>query len=55
MYSLKHMKKPNQIFHYTRCITPKRVDRTHLRVTAPRATQLLLKKYRSGSEPLATP
>ena len=46
----------NQIFHYTRCNTPKRV--TSWRGPSPRhctrATQLLLKKCRSGGEPLAT-
>ena len=46
----------NQIFHYTRCTTPKRV--TSLRGPSPRhcarATQLLSKKCRSGGEPLAT-
>ena len=45
-----------QIFHYTRCIMPKRV--TSLRGPSPRnytrATQLLLKKCCSGGEPLAT-
>ena len=46
----------NEIFHYTRCITPKSVTswlgptRRH----CARATQLLVKKYRSGGEPLAT-
>ena len=48
--------KSNQIFHYTRWITPKRV--TSLRDPSPRhcdqATQLLSKKCRSGGEPLAT-
>ena len=46
----------NQIFHYTCCITPKRV--TSLRGPSPRhcarATQLFLKKCRSGVEPLTT-
>ena len=46
----------NQIFHYTRWITPKRV--TSWRGPSPRhcarATQLLWKKCRSGGEPLAT-
>ena len=46
----------NQIFHYTRCNTPKRV--TSLWGPSPRhcarATQLLSKKCRSGGEPLAT-
>ena len=46
----------NQIFHYTRWITPKRV--TSWRGPSPRhcarATQLLSKKCRSGGEPLAT-
>ena len=46
----------NQIFHYTRCITPKRV--TSLRGPSPRycarATLLLSKKCRSGGKPLAT-
>ena len=45
-----------QIFHYTRCITPKRV--TTWRGPSPRhcarATQLRSKKCRSGGEPLAT-
>ena len=48
--------KSNQIFHYTRWITPKRV--TSLRGPSPhhcaQATQLLSKKCRSGGEPLAT-
>ena len=48
--------KSNQIFHYTRCITPKRV--TSLRGPSlrhcARATQPLSKKCRSGGEPLAT-
>ena len=48
--------KSNQIFHYTRCNTPKRV--TSWRGPSPRhcaqATQLLSKKCRSGGEPLAT-
>ena len=48
--------KSNQIFHYTRCFTPKRV--TSWRGPSPRhcarATQLLSKKCRSGGEPLAT-
>ena len=46
----------NQIFHFTRWITPKRVTRWRgpsLRRCA-RATQLLSKKSRSGGEPLAT-
>ena len=47
--------KSNQIFHYTRCITPKRV--TSLRDPSPRhcnpVIQLLSKKCRSGSKPLA--
>ena len=46
--------KSNQIFHHTRCITPKRV--TSWRGPFPRhcasATQLL-SKCRSGGEPLA--
>ena len=46
----------NQIFHYTRWITPKRV--TSWRGPSPRhwsqATQLLSKKCRNGGEPLAT-
>ena len=46
----------NQIFHYTRCNTPKRV--TSWRGPSPRhcawVTQLLSKKCRSGGEPLAT-
>ena len=44
------------MFHYTRCITPKRV--TSRRGPSPRhcalATQLLSKKCRSGGKPLAT-
>ena len=48
--------KSNQIFHYTRCITSKRV--TSWRDPSPRhcaqATQLCSKKCRSGGEPLAT-
>ena len=46
----------NQIFHYTRCNTPRRV--TSWRGPSPchcaRATQLLSKKCRNGGEPLAT-
>ena len=46
----------NEIFHYTRCVTPKRV--TSLQGPSPRhcarATQLLSKKCCSGGEPLAT-
>ena len=46
----------NQIFHYTRCITLKRV--TSWRGPPPhhcaRATQLHLKKCRSGGKPLTT-
>ena len=46
----------NQSFHYTRCNTPKRV--ASLRGPSPRhcarETQLLLKKCRSGDEPLST-
>ena len=46
----------NQIFHYTRCIMPKRV--MSLRGPSPRqwarTAQLVLKKCRSGGEPLAT-
>ena len=55
---LLHFLEVNQIkiFHYTRCITPKRV--TSWRGPSPRhcarATQLLSKKCRSGGEPLAT-
>ena len=47
--------KPNQIFHYTRCITPKRegVCGAHLSVIVLAATQLLSNKRRSGGEPLA--
>ena len=45
----------NYIFHCSRCITPNRA--TSLRSPSPRhcawATQLLLKKCRSGGEPLA--
>ena len=52
----QEMYQINQIFHYTRCNTPKRV--TSWRGPSPRhcarATQLLSKKYRSGGEPLAT-
>ena len=48
--------KSNQIYHYTRCNTPKRV--TSLRGPSRRhcagATQLLSKKCRSGGELLAT-
>ena len=48
--------KSNQIFHYTRWITPKRV--TSWRGPSPRhcarATQLLSKKCHDGGEPLAT-
>ena len=46
----------NQIFHYTRCNTPKRV--MSLRGPYPRhcarATQLLWKKCRCGGKPLTT-
>ena len=44
--------KLNQIFHYTRCITPKRVTRWRGPSSrhSARATQLLSKKCRSGSE-----
>ena len=46
----------NQIFHYTRCNTPKRV--TSWQGPSPhhcaRATELLSKKCLSGGEPLAT-
>ena len=49
-------KESIQIFHYTRCVAPKRV--TSLLNPSPRhctrATQLLLKKCRSCREPLAT-
>ena len=58
-YCLKQIKRniyQNQIFHYTRWVTPKRV--TSSRGPSPRhfaqATQLLLKKCCSGGEPLAT-
>ena len=48
--------KSNQIFHYTRCNTPKRV--TSWRGPSPRhcarATQLHSKKCRNDGEPLAT-
>ena len=48
--------RSNQIFHYTCCITLKRV--TSLRGPFPRhcarKTQLFLKKRRCGGEPLAT-
>ena len=48
--------KSNQIFHYTRCNTPKRVTswRGPSARHCARATQLLSKKCRSGGEPLAT-
>ena len=48
--------KSNQIIHYTRCITPKRVTswRGPSSHHCARATQLLSKKCRSGGEPLAT-
>ena len=53
---IKSLSSSNQIFHYTRYITPKRA--TSLRGPFPRhctrTTQLLSKKYRSGGEPLAT-
>ena len=54
---IKHIfSSSNQIFHYTRCITPKRV--TSLWGSSPRhcarATQLFSKKCRSGGKPLAT-
>ena len=53
---LSSLRRENQIFHYTHCNTPKRV--TSLRGPSPRhyawAAQLLLKKCRSGGEPLAT-
>ena len=53
---LKYKSNQNQIFYYTRWITPKRV--TSWRGPSPRhcarATQLLSKKCRSGGEPLAT-
>ena len=52
----RHQIKSNQIFHYTRCNTPKRV--TSWWGPSPRhcarATQLLSKICRSGGEPLAT-
>ena len=46
----------NQIFYYTRCITPKRVMswRCPFSHYCVHATYLLSKKYRSGGEPLAT-
>ena len=48
--------KSNQIFHYTRCITPKRV--TSLRGPSSRyctrATQLFSKKWCNGDKVLAT-
>ena len=54
--SLKACIASNQMFHYTRLITPKRV--TSWRGPSPRhcaqATQLLSKKCRSGGDPLAT-
>ena len=48
-------KKSNQIFHYIRCNTPKRVPKLRGRYPrhCTRATQLLLKKYRCGDEQLA--
>ena len=53
--SLCDLNQINQIFHYTRCITPKRV--TNLRGPSlrhcARATQLLSKKCLNGGEPLA--
>ena len=52
----KSIKSSNQMFHYTRCTTPKRV--MSLNYPLPRhclrATQLLSKKCRRGNEPLAT-
>ena len=50
-----HQRKVNQIFHCTRCITPKgvRVCEPHLCVIEPRATQLLSKKCSSCGKPLA--
>ena len=44
----------NQIFHYTRCTTPKRVTSSRGPFHCALATQLLLKKCCSGGEPLAT-
>ena len=46
----------NQIFYYTRCITPKRVTSWQDPSSrhCARVTQLLLKKCRSDGEPLAT-
>ena len=53
---LQRISNQNQIFHYTRCKTPKRV--ASWRGPSPRhcaqATHLLLKKCCSGGEPLAT-
>ena len=56
-FSTKHfLERLNQIFHYTRCITPKRI--TSWRDPSPRhcarATQLLRKKCCSSGQPLAT-
>ena len=52
----RRLQKSNQIFHYIRCNTQKRV--TSLRGPSPRhcagATQLLSKKCLSDGEPLAT-
>ena len=49
--------KSNQIFRYTRCITPKRVTSFSGPIYASlrlRATQIFSKKCRSGGEPLTT-
>ena len=55
-WCLVHFCYKNQIFHYTRCNTPKSV--TSLRGPSPnhcdQATQLLSKKCCSGGKPLAT-
>ena len=54
--TLSTLSKSNQIFHFTRCITPKCV--TSLPGPSPRhcarATQLHSKNCRSSGEPLAT-
>ena len=56
LFTLDAKTNKNQIFHYTRCITPKRV--TILRGSSPRhcarATQIHLEECRrSGGKPLA--
>ena len=56
LWQVIDVRMTNQIFHYTRCITPKRV--TSLRGPSPRhwarATQLLSKKCHSIGEHLST-